>query len=151
MSHSLSNILLHATFRTKDRFTEIPKSLWDELHAYSHGILEHLDCPSLQIGCVSDHMHICFRLNKDCSASSVIGKVKANSSRWLKQNSLPSFSWKEGYGIFSIGQSQVDHVVKYIRHQEEHHRQRTFREEFLMFIEKYDMDCDRFLLEDPDI
>jgi putative transposase len=151
MSHSLTKILIHATFRTNKHHVLIPRQLWEEHFAYLHGVLDFLESPAIQVGGVEDHIHVCFRLSKNAAVSSVMGKLKANSSRWLKEKGLHNFSWKSGYGAFSISQSHVDRVVRYIQRQEAHHRRVSYREELVTFLEKYEMECHDFTLQDPDL
>jgi REP element-mobilizing transposase RayT len=150
MSHSLANILIHATFRTINRSTLIPRELWGQHFAYLQSLLSSLDCHSLQIGGVADHIHLCFRLNKEMKISEVMGKVKANSSRWLKEKGVRNFSWKTGYGAFSISQSHAARVVKYIQNQEEHHRHQSFRDEYFAFLKEHNIECDVRVLEDDE-
>ncbi|MBI5647740.1 MAG: transposase [Ignavibacteriae bacterium] len=151
MSHSHSKIILHATYRTKNRHTRIPDALHEELWAYTHGILTHVDCPALQIGGVDDHLHLCLRLGRTISTGDLICKVKANTSRWLKAKGLRGFGWSTGYGIFSISQSHVERVVQYIRRQREHHRTMTFKEEYLELLRQNELAFDAFTLRELDL
>ncbi len=97
-----------------------------------------MKCPSIQTGGVADHVHILFVLGRTTTQAAVLEGVKKSSSKWMKADGeVPEFSWQAGYGAFSIGESQVDALVQYIRNQEEHHRKATFQEEFRKFLEKY--------------
>jgi putative transposase len=113
------------------------------LHAYLVGILDNLKSPSLRTGGVADHVHILFLLGRTISQSELVEEVKKSSSKWMKsEGGVPGFTWQAGYGVFSVGESQVDAVINYIQNQEEHHRKVTFQEEFRKFLEKYKVPYD---------
>jgi putative transposase len=137
MPQSLSKILIHLVFSTKNRESIIPLVVRPHLHAYIVGILENLKCPSLQTGGTADHVHILFLLARTIPISEIVEEVKKSSSKWMKTQDVPMFAWQAGYGAFSIGESQVETVVQYIKNQEEHHRKLTFQEEYRRFLEKY--------------
>ncbi len=138
MSQSLSRVLVHLTFSTKRREAVIRAEVCPRLHAYLAGVLDNLDCPSLQVGGVADHVHLLFSLGRTVSQAGVVEKVKTASSRWMKAEGGPSNStWQGGYGAFSIGQSQTDTVIRYIRNQEGHHRTMTFQDEFRKLLARY--------------
>ena len=133
MAQSLAKILVHTVFSTKDRRPLLrDKRLREELHRYLGGILANHDCQPIIVGGVEDHVHILSMLSRTCQASSMVKEVKRSSSLWLKTKGteLRDFSWQNGYGIFSIGFSQIDSVRNYIAEQEEHHRKRSFQDEF---------------------
>ena len=143
MPQSLSKILVHLIFSTKNREPLIEVELRPRLHAYLIGILDNLKSPSLQIGGVADHVHILFRLGRSISQADMVEEVKKSSSKWMKTgNGVPAFSWQAGYGAFSVGESQAEAVIKYIQNQEEHHRKSTFQEEFRRFLVKYKVEYD---------
>jgi REP element-mobilizing transposase RayT len=140
MPQSLAKIILHTVFSTKDRRPFLrDKILREELHRYLGGILTNLDCQPLIIGGVEDHVHILSTLSRTGTAAEMVKEVKRGSSLWLKTKSteLQDFAWQNGYGIFSIGYSQVEEVRKYIAGQEEHHRTISFQDEFRKFLERY--------------
>ena len=140
MPQSLAKIILHTVFSTKDRRPFLrDKSLREELHRYIGGILTDLDCQPLIIGGVEDHVHILSTLSRTCEPAAMVKEVKRGSSLWLKTKrpDLHDFAWQNGYGIFSIGYSQVDGTRKYIAGQEEHHRTISFQDEFRKFLERY--------------
>ena len=120
------------------------KTLRDELHNYIGGILNKLDCQPVIVGGVEDHMHLLCALSRTCQASDMIKEVKRGSSLWLKAKSmdLHDFSWQSGYGIFSIGFSQIEAVRGYIARQEEHHRKVSFQDEFRELLRRYEIDFD---------
>ena len=102
------------------------------------------DSPAIKVGGHVDHVHILYRLSKNMAPSKVVGEVKAQSSRWLKEEfpDLGDFAWQGGYGVFSVSASQVEGVANYIADQAEHHRTATFKEEFRNFLERYGVDYD---------
>jgi putative transposase len=140
MPQSLARILVHTVFSTKERRPFLSdKSLRDELHHYHGGILANHDCQPLLVGGVEDHVHILSTLARTCQAAEMVKEVKRGSSLWLKTRSpdLKDFAWQNGYGVFSIGFSQVEAVKGYIAGQESHHRKVTFQDEFRKFLERY--------------
>ena len=145
MSQSLAKILVHTVFSTKERRPFLRDSvLRDELHRYLGGILANHDCQPLIIGGVADHVHILSTLSRTCLASEMVKEVKRGSSLWLKTKGpeLGDFAWQNGYGIFSIGFSQVEAVRSYIAGQEEHHRKVTFQDEFRELLRRYEIEFD---------
>lgn len=145
MPQSLAKILVHVVFSTKDRRPFLrDKSLREELHRYLGGILAHHDCQTLIIGGVEDHVHLLTTLSRTGTAAEMVKEVKRGSSLWLKTKTpdLQDFAWQNGYGIFSIGFSQVDAVRNYIADQEEHHRRVSFQDEFREFLKRYEVAFD---------
>lgn len=144
MPQSLANVLLHIIFSTKNRVPWIPVDIERELHPYLATICRNHGCPSHEIGGTDDHIHIVCSLARTVTVSSLLAEVKASSSKWIKTkgNQYAGFSWQAGYGAFSIGQSQLETVKKYIVGQREHHRRKTFQEEFREFLEKYQVPHD---------
>jgi REP element-mobilizing transposase RayT len=145
MSQSLAKILVHTVFSTKDRRPLLRGvALREELHRYLGGILANHDCQPLIIGGVEDHVHILSTLSRTCEASEMVKEVKRGSSLWLKTKGpdLGDFGWQNGYGIFSIGYSQVEAVRNYIAGQEEHHRKVTFQDEFRELLRRYEIEFD---------
>ena len=145
MSQSLTKLYAHIIFSTKDRFPFLTEeSLRTEVHAYIGGILKTLDSPPVIIGGVADHIHVLCQISKNHSASKIIGELKRVSSLWIKtkRDMLTKFHWQNGYGAFSIGRSELNVVRAYIENQEEHHRTKTFQDEFRNFMQEYGMDFD---------
>ena len=145
MPQSLSKILVHSVFSTKDRRPFLrDQSLRDELHRYMGGILANLECQPIVIGGVTDHVHLLCALSRTCDAATMIKEVKRGSSLWLKTKSpdLADFAWQNGYGIFSIGFSQIETAREYITNQEEHHRKVTFQDEFRQLLQRYEIEFD---------
>ena len=138
MPQSLANLLTHLIFSTKNREPLlIGKELRHQTHAYLATVLNDLKCPSVIVGGVSNHVHILCHLAKTKAVSDVLEHLKASSSKWLKTQGSHAFTWQRGYGAFSVSQSLVDSVVRYIERQEEHHRTITFEEEYRSFLKGY--------------
>lgn len=143
MPQSLSRVLVHLVFSTKNREPLITAEIQPRLHAYLVGTLANLKSPSIQTGGVADHVHILFALSRTVSQSQVVEEVKKGSSKWMKQEGgVSDFSWQAGYGAFSIGESQVKALVNYIQNQEEHHRKVSFQDEYRKFLQKYQVEYD---------
>jgi len=144
MPQSLAKILVHIIFSTKGRMPVIAREVRPELNAYIAGILKHLGCPSILVNSVADHVHILCYLSKTIALAKVIEEVKKASSKWIKPKAaaLRNFHWQNGYGAFSVSQSNVEEVRRYIANQEEHHRLVTFEEEFRAFLHRYGVEYD---------
>ncbi len=150
MPQSLTNILVHIIFSTKIRAPLITSKIDTELYAYIASILKDCDCSPIIIGGPQDHVHILCKLSKTITISSIIEDIKKKSSKWVKTKGeeYKDFYWQSGYGSFSIGQSQVDALKQYIQNQKEHHKKRTFKEELLEILKRYEIKYDeRYLWE----
>ena len=155
MSQSLSNVMLHLVYSTKNRVALLTdECLQKELYAYTSTVLKSLDCQSIIIGGVSDHIHILFVMSRTKSISDVIKHVKKETSKWLKTRStdygliLSKFSWQSGYGIFSVSASQKSKVINYIRTQKQHHKTLSFKNEIITFYKKHEIKYDERYLWD---
>jgi REP element-mobilizing transposase RayT len=144
MSQSLSRILVHLIFSTKNRAPILLKPIRPELHKYIAGILDEWDSPGIIFGSVADHAHLLFRLSKNHALSKIVEQVKKGSSKWIKTHGdrYSVFHWQAGYGAFSVSESNVARVTSYIANQEEHHRTRGFQEEFRAFLRRHQMEFD---------
>jgi putative transposase len=145
MPQSLAKILVHTVFSTKERRPFLrERPLREELHRYLGGVLSNLDCQPIVVGGVEDHVHLLCALSRTCEAAEMVKEVKRGSSLWLKKKTseLQGFSWQNGYGIFSIGFSQIQSVRDYIMRQEEHHRKLSFQDEFRQLLRRYEIECD---------
>jgi putative transposase len=145
MPQSLSKILVHTVFSTKDRRPFLrDKPLRDELHRYIGGILTNLDCQPVIVGGAEDHVHLLCALSRTCNAAEMVKEAKRSSSLWIKtkNSELSDFAWQNGYGIFSIGFSQIEPVKEYIAGQEEHHRKISFQDEFRQLLKRYEIEFD---------
>jgi putative transposase len=129
MPQSLAKLLVHLIYSTKNREVVLGNEIRDELHRYTAGILRELESPAILVNSVPDHVHILYAHSKNYSPSKIVEEVKKGSSKWLKTKgpAYPGFHWQNGYGAFSVSQSGVPAVMKYIAEQEEHHRHKTFQ------------------------
>ena len=139
MSQSLAKNYIHLIFATKYRENIIKHTDLSELYAYITGILNHIDCPMICIGGTTNHVHVLCVLNKNMALSKMVEEVKRSSSKWIKSKDpfYRQFGWQNGYGAFSVSQSKVEIVVKYIQNQEEHHKKMLFVDELKMFLREY--------------
>ncbi len=144
MSQSLADILIHLVFSTKDRMPLIQPEIEPALHAYMATVLREFGSPPVIIGGTENHVHLLLGLSKTSSVAEVVEKVKKTSSKWIKTqgHGLDKFYWQAGYGAFSIGQSNKAALVKYIAGQKEHHRRRSFQDEFRAILLKYGVSWD---------
>ena len=144
MPQSLSSILIHLIFSTKNREPFITEAIEKELHPYMAKIFRELKSPALTIGGTDDHVHILFSLGRTIEVAELIEKVKTKSSKWIKTKGqeFENFYWQRGYGAFSIGQSQVETLKRYIARQRIHHQRVTFQEEYRKFLKSYGIDYD---------
>jgi REP element-mobilizing transposase RayT len=112
--------------------------------SYLGGTCNSLDCPVITVGGVADHVHLLCRLSRRRSLADLLEEVKRGSSKWVKTKGgiVTKFSWQNGYGAFSVGQSEVGRVRIYIEGQEEHHRKKTFQEEFRAFLKEHEIEYD---------
>lgn len=138
MPQSLAQIYVHLVFSTKDRECFIVPDVQPRLHAYLAGTLNAIDCSALEIGGMPDHVHLLFRLGRTITLSDMVKEAKVESSKWMQEEGgVPMFAWQAGYGAFSVSASQLEVVTEYIRHQQEHHKTRTFQDEFRALLERY--------------
>jgi REP element-mobilizing transposase RayT len=144
MPQSLSSILVHLIFSTKNREPFISTAIEQELHPYMAKIFRGLRSPSLTIGGTDDHVHILFSLGRTIEVAELVKEVKSESSKWIKSKGkeFENFYWQRGYGAFSIGQSQVTAVKRYIARQKVHHQRVTFQDEYRKFLKSYGIDYD---------
>jgi len=130
MAHSYVSSLFHIVFSTKERTQLIRSALEPRLWNYLAAIARNHGAHVLAVGGTANHLHILLDLPKDAKLADIVRTLKCNSSRWGRE-SHPLFAWQEGYGAFSVSPSQVNRVKKYIANQAEHHRSRSFEEEFI--------------------
>jgi len=142
MPQSLVKNYIHLVFSTKNRENKIKIEDYNDLRAFLTGILANLGCYLVEFGGTENHVHILLVLNKKLSVSEMVGKVKSNTSRWLHNRYNHDFAWQEGYGAFSVSQSKVDIVERYIQNQLEHHKKHSFEDELREFFKAYDIEWD---------
>jgi REP element-mobilizing transposase RayT len=144
MSHTYTNILIHALFSTKDRQPSLTPEIREETFNYLGGAVNALSGQSLLVNGPRDHVHMLFVQPRTLSIAEVMEKVKANSSGWVKDRwpERRHFGWQAGYAAFSVSKSHVEQVKRYIRNQEEHHRKISFIEEVVAFLDKHGVEYD---------
>ncbi len=145
MPQSLSNVLLHVIFSTKNREPFLKtKELRQELHAYLVGTLRNIECPALIVGGVADHVHVLCRLSRTKTVASLIEEMKTESSKWVKRHKVGEspFYWQSGYAAFSVSASNAARVKHYIDEQESHHRVKTFQDELRAFLRRHQVEFD---------
>ena len=150
LAQSLSKVLLHIVFSTKNRQRWINRDLQPKLHAYLAGACRKLGGHAYCIGGTEDHVHIACSLPRTLSISKLLEEIKKSSSAWIKKQDpgCHDFAWQAGYGAFSLGESQLEALLRYIHNQPEHHRKRSFKEEFIDFLDKYRIEYDTRYLWD---
>jgi REP element-mobilizing transposase RayT len=139
MPQSISSVLIHLVFSTKRREPFITPDIEAELHAYLAAVFRECQSPAITINGTENHVHALFILSRTATVSGLVEEVKKRSSKWIKTRGAEfrHFQWQAGYGAFSIGQSNVEALKKYIAAQKEHHRRRTFEDEYRAFLRKY--------------
>lgn len=145
MSSTLTNLIYHIVFSTKNREPYMVSDVRDELYTYMGGIVRSKGGILLEIGGVADHVHILMKQRQDIAVSDMVRLIKVNSSKWL--NEKPGFrenrfAWQSGYGAFSVSVSQAESVRRYIQKQEEHHQIRGFQAEYVDFLDKHGIEYD---------
>ena len=145
MAQSLARLWTHLIFSTKHRFPFLKdKRLRTETNAFLAKMLRKQDCETLIVNGVEDHVHSLFALSRTHSIATVVKEIKRTSSGFAKELSptLAKFHWQNGYGAFSVSQSNLDEVIRYIENQEEHHKRVTFQDEYRAFLRAYGIDYD---------
>ena len=140
MSQSLSVVYLHLVFSTKDRRPLLCDPIFrDEMHQWLGSASGILQCPSVLVGGVEDHVHILARHCRTISQAEWVKEIKRSSSIWIKErdSQAQDFAWQAGYGVFSVSASNLDAVRDYVSKQDEHHKQQGFQDEFRMLLKKH--------------
>lgn len=135
MSHT--HFLFHIVFATKDRKPLIAAEWESELHAYISGIIRNLGGQTLEIDGMPDHLHIATQLDLKIGFPDMMREVKASSSRWVRRNRLYEFNWQRRYGAFTVSESALDAVRRYIRNQKSHHLGQSFEDEYKSLLTKH--------------
>ncbi|PJJ80438.1 IS200/IS605 family transposase [Mucilaginibacter auburnensis] len=151
MANSYTQIHIQFVFAVKYRTALIEDSWREQLHKYVTGILQENRHKMLQINSMPDHIHIFVGLRPHQSVSSIIQKVKTESSKWIKQQQYSNcFAWQEGYGAFSYAKSQVPAVIRYIQNQQQHHQKETFLDEYRKFLRLFDIEWEEeYIFKEP--
>ena len=153
MPNTYTNLLFHIVYSTKYRKPLIQPSWQDELYGYMGGIIRAEKGILLVAGGIEDHVHLLAKLPPTIAVSDMLRLIKANSSKWANERSdVPYFEWQAGYGAFSVSESNVPSVRKYIDSQEEHHRKQAFRDEYLALLRRHNIEFDeRYVFEEEHI
>jgi len=144
MASTLVKIDIHLIFHVKSTGMIIHHDDLVELFAYIGGIINNLGGIPITIGGMPDHIHILTSLPKNMALTDFVRTIKANSSKWLnlQEKYHSSFQWQNGYGAFSVSPTLLDKTIQYIKSQEQHHLKRTFKEEYELFLEAYNVEYD---------
>lgn len=140
-NNSYTQIHIHLIFAVKFRRALIQKEWKDDLYKYITGIIQSRNHKLLRINGMPDHVHILIGLKPNQSISDLVQEVKSISSRWINENKFVPFrfEWQDSFGAFSYSRSQIDDVIKYINNQEQHHHKKSFREEYIEFLKKFEV------------
>jgi putative transposase len=136
VAQTCGNVVVHLIFSTKERKPVIAPDVRSDLFAYLGGIVRELRGTALIVNGTCDHVHMLIRIRPAYSIAEIARIVKTNSSGWLRKKGHKEFAWQSGYGVFSVSESNIPAVTKYIATQEEHHRRRSFQEELVAFLKK---------------
>ncbi|MBX2934508.1 MAG: IS200/IS605 family transposase [Ferruginibacter sp.] len=150
MPGTFSQVYIQVVFAVKGRENLIGKAWKDDLHKYIAGIIKGKGHKSIIVNGMPDHIHVFIGLKPAMSISDLARDIKNNSSKWINDNKLiqGKFQWQEGYGAFSYSQSHIENVYNYILNQEEHHKVKSFREEYIDFLKKFEIEHDeKYLFE----
>lgn len=144
MPQSLNHVLLHLIFSTKDRAPCLSPAIVPSLHAYLATVARNAGCECPRVSGVTDHVHLAVQLSRTITIAALVEELKTTSSKWIKIQvpELAAFAWQRGYGVFSVGPGDLGELVAYIDNQVEHHKKRSFQEEYRMFLKKYGVEYD---------
>ena len=142
MPNTYSQIYIKIVFTVKGRQNLVAKQHREELHKFITGIVRNRNQKLLSIFAMPDHIHLLVGIQPNISISDLVRDIKAGSSKFINESGWINgrFNWQEGYGAFSYSRSQIDHVIHYIANQEEHHKKKTFREEYLYFLKEFEIE-----------
>ena len=151
MPQSFTSLHFHLIFSTKNRMPLIGADLQSRLFEYIGGMLRSRDSRLIAAGGMPDHVHLLVSLSKEMAVADAVRFVKSNSSKWIHETfpNMSTFAWQTGYAAFAVSFSNIDGVKEYIDNQPEHHRQKTFQEEFIAFLKRHGIEYDeRYLFHD---
>ena len=142
MANTYTQINIHAVFAVQGRKNYLKREIRKRIFEYISGIIKGLELYPLAVNGFTNHVHVFFELKPNISISKVLQVIKSNSSKWINENNLVSgkFEWQKGYGVFSYSRSQRDTVIKYIMAQENHHKKRSFKNEYLHLLKKNEIE-----------
>ena len=150
MANSYTQIYIQIVFAVQGRQCLIPKDHKDELYKYTTGIIKKREQKLIAINGMPDHLHVFVGMTPTVALSDLVRDIKAGSSGFINEKKWirGRFNWQEGFGGFSYSHSQIDQVVKYIQNQGEHHRRKTFKEEYLEMLKAFDLEYkEQYLFE----
>jgi len=141
MANTYSQIYIQTVFAVNGRLSIIRPEFKEELHKYITGIVRNNGQKLIAINSMTDHVHILIGLKPAMALADLIRDIKADSSNFINKKKWVrgKFSWQEGYGAFSYGHSQLDTIIRYIQNQEQHHRRRTFKDEYLTWLKRFEI------------
>ena len=144
MPQSLSQVILHIIFSTKDRQCYLDDTIRDRTHAFLATLCRDRGCDALRVGGTEDHVHLICRLSRTITISKLIEDIKRESSKWIKLLGADyiNFHWQRGYGAFSLSRSHLDQAIAYVSNQVEHHREISFQDEFRALLRRYEVEFD---------
>ncbi|MEX0678384.1 MAG: IS200/IS605 family transposase [Pirellulales bacterium] len=144
MPQSLSRVLVHLVFSTKNREPMIREPIESELYAYGTTVLKNANCPALAMNGTADHVNALCNLSRVKTLAEVVEELKTSTSKWIKTEGpdFHGFHWQSGYGAFSVSQSSVEQVIDYIQRQKDHHSGRSFQEELIALLRKHKVSFD---------
>jgi putative transposase len=150
MANNFIQLYTHFVFAVKHRKAQIKKEHKERIHQYITGVVEKDKHKMLAVHCMPDHTHLFLGIHPTKSVSDIMEAVKSISSKFINDQNLTNtkFEWQRGYGAFSISRSRIDSVCQYIFNQEEHHRKKSFKEEFLQMLKEHEMEYDEQYLFD---
>jgi putative transposase len=139
-----TNLLHHIVFSTKSRVPLITNELQEEMYRYIGGIIRAEGGVQIEIGGMPDHVHILAKIKPAIAVSDMLAKIKANSSKWVNDHEMKmrKFGWQEGFGAFTVSESQAPSLIEYIRNQKEHHRKQTYQDEFVVLLDRHGIEYD---------
>jgi putative transposase len=150
MANTYTQLYIQFVFTVKGRENLVKESFRDELEKIICGIVTNHKCKTYAIYCNPDHTHLFVGMHPNITPSKLMEQVKSGSSKWLNDKKyLPyKFSWQDGFGAFSYSRSHINNVVQYVINQPEHHKKQTFKEEYLLFLEKFEIEYnEKYLFE----
>ena len=151
---TFSQIHLHIIFAVRGRQSQIKPEWEEKLYAYITGIVKNKEQKLLAIGGYYDHIHLLIGIRPNCRISDLVKEIKRMSNNYINENKLSKykFDWQEGYSVFSYNKSMLPRLISYIRNQKEHHRKRSFKEEYIEFLKRFEVEYDeKFLFKWVDV
>ena len=144
MANSFLSLQVHVVFSTKNRERWISPQVECEVWAYLAGIIKNQGGKALQIGGIEDHVHLLLTMPATLALSNLVKSIKGDSSKWISQTwpSMREFRWQDGYGAFTVGQSQIADTITYIKNQRQHHQRKSFEEEYKAFLKVHGIEAE---------